>query len=61
MLYESFGLFSSTPMIYFGSSHPFEETDFCETLHFSSVEFDVLSPEASKQSTGLFFHWYDLA
>lgn len=61
MLQQYLHLYTSQPMIYFGSAIPRDEEDLTDCADPSIIHFEIDSLSAIHQTTGLFFHWYDLS
>jgi hypothetical protein len=61
MLQQHLHLYTSQPLIYFGSDTPSEEEDLETFVNPSIIHFGIDSPFPTYENTGLFFHWYDLS
>lgn len=61
MLQQHLHLYSSQPLIYFGSAIPSESEDLEDYVDPSIVHFEMDSIFPPQQNIGLFFHWYDLS
>ena len=61
MLQRDLPLYSSQPMIYFGSSMLSDEEDAESCIDPSAICFATDFSHFEHEKIGLFFHWHDLS